>query len=192
MRDLFDDFLEDLRRREALARGEDPDAGRPPRRGGPNDGGDDPDKDSGDDDPPREPSPPRRPRAVRDDRGGGGRRRRVTWWLVGIVVLSLFVLFSFGLDLWTDALWYRSVGFDAVFWTRIGAQAALFAAALLGSLAILLLNIYLAGRLMPPPDETRRGGSFRSFMERINEAAQSADPDRRSGPGTRWDAQNPR
>ena len=45
---------------------------------------------------------------------------------------------------------------------------------------------------MPPPDETRRGGSFRSFMERINEAAQAADPDRRSGPGTRWDAQNPR
>ena len=189
MRDLFDDFLEDLRRREALARGEDPDAGGPPRRGGPNDG-DDPRRD--DDEPPREPSPPRRPRAVRDDRGRGGRRRRVTWWVAGIVVLSLFVLFSFGLDLWTDALWYRSVGFDAVFWTRIGAQAALFAAALFGSLAILLLNIYLAGRLMPPPDETRRGGSFRSFMERINEAAQAADPDRRSGPGTRWDAQSPR
>ena len=39
MRDLFDDFLEELRRREAIARGEDPDAGRPPAPGGPNDGG---------------------------------------------------------------------------------------------------------------------------------------------------------
>ena len=29
MRDLFDDFLEELRRREAIARGEDPDAGGP-------------------------------------------------------------------------------------------------------------------------------------------------------------------
>jgi hypothetical protein len=106
-------------------------------------------------------------------------------------LLFVFMLFSFGLDLWTDALWYRSVGFDAVFWTRLGAQVGLFAAALLGSLAILLLNIYLAGRLMPPPDTSRPGGSFRSLMERINEAAQAADPDR--GPGMRRDpgAQRP-
>ena len=137
---------------------------------------------------PREPSPPRRPRVVRT--AGPDRRRRVTWWIAGLVVLALFVLFSFGLDLWTDALWYRSVSFDAVFWTRIGAQAGLFIGALVVSLVVLLGNIYLAGRLMPPPDETRKGGSFRSFMDRINEAAQSADPDRR--PGNRWDAQNPR
>jgi len=31
MRNLFDDFMEELRKREALARGEDPDASRPPR-----------------------------------------------------------------------------------------------------------------------------------------------------------------
>ena len=198
MRDLFDDFLEDLRRREALARGEDPDAGAPPRRrasggrDGPNDGGDDPGDrgdDPGDDDrdrePPHEPSPPRRPRSIRDERRRGGRRRRITWWVAGLIFLLVFVLFSFGLDLWTDALWYRSVGFDAVFWTRLGAQVGLFAAAALGSLVILLLNIWLAGRLMPPPDESRRGGSFRSLMDRINEAAQSADPDR--GPGRRRD-----
>src|SRR5688500_1875106 len=198
MRDLFDDFLEDLRRREALARGEDPDAGAPPRRrasgegGGPDDSGDDRDDrgdDPGDDDdrepPPHEPSPPRRPRSIRDERRGG-RRRRITWWVSGLIFLFVFVLFSFGLDLWTDALWYRSVGFDVVFWTRLGAQVGLFAAAALGSLAILLLNIWLAGRLMPPPDESRRGGSFRSLIDRINEAAQAADPDR--GPGMRRDA----
>jgi uncharacterized membrane protein (UPF0182 family) len=187
MRDLFDDFLEDLRRREALARGEDPDAGAPRRRTGGN--RDDPG--NGDDPgerPPREPSPPRRPRVVRDQRGG--RRRRITWWIAGIVVLALFVLFSFGLDLWTDALWYRSVGFDAVFWTRLGAQVGLFLAALIGSFAILILNLYLAGRLMPPPDETRRGGSFRTLMDRINEAAQASDPNRR--PGGRWDGQGQR
>ena len=32
MRDLFDDFMEELRRREALARGQDPDAGAARRR----------------------------------------------------------------------------------------------------------------------------------------------------------------
>ena len=61
MRDLFDDFLEELRRREAIARGEDPDAGsrkRPPDNdsgGGGDDGDDDPpaghdDDPDGDDD----------------------------------------------------------------------------------------------------------------------------------------------
>ncbi len=204
MRDLFDDFLEDLRRREAAARGEDPDAGAPPRRrrasgdGDPDPDDRDPndrdpdDRDDGDRDgepPPREPSPPRRPRVVRDARRGG-RRRRVTWWVVGLVLLLVFMLFSFGLDLWTDALWYRSVGFDGVFWTRLGAQVGLFAAALLGSLAIMLLNVYLAGRLMPPPDPDRAGGSFRTLMDRINEAAQAADPDR--GPGRRRDSGAPR
>ena len=44
---------------------------------------------------------------------------------------------------------------------------------------------------MPPPDDDRRGGSFRSFMDRINEAAQSADPDRRPGHAL-GDAQSPR
>ena len=191
MRDLFDDFLEDLRRREAAARGEDPDAKAPPRRRPSGDGDPDPDhRDEDDRDrdrepPPHEPSPPRRPRVVRDQRRGG-RRRRVTWWIVGLILLLVFMLFSFGLDLWTDALWYRSVGFDAVFWTRLGAQVGLFAAALFGSLAILLLNVYLAGRLMPPPDPDRTGGSFRNLMDRINEAAQAADPDR--GPGMRRDA----
>jgi len=191
MRDLFDDFLEDLRRREALARGEDPDAGAPPRRpkgdGGEDRGGDDrPPRD--DDRPLHEPSPPRRPRVVREERGRG-RRRRISWWIASLIALLVFMLFSFGLDLWTDALWYRSVGFDAVFWTRLGAQAGLFAAATIGTFAILLLNVYLAGRLMPPPEEGRRG-SFRSLMDRINEAAQAADPDRR--PGGRWDAQGQR
>ena len=191
MRDLFDDFLEDLRRREALARGEDPDAGAPRRRNTGADGdGDPPDGDDPDDrpPPPREPSPPRRPRVVREQRGG--RRRRIRWWVAGFIVLVLFVLFGFGLDLWTDALWYRSVGFDGVFWTRLGAQFGLLAAGLIGTLAILLGNLYLAGRLMPPPDETRPGGSFRSFMDRINEAASGADPNRR--PGTRFDPQGPR
>ena len=200
MRDLFDEFLEDLRRREAIARGEDPDAGAPRRRrptgdgdgdGDPGDGGDGEGPDRGDQDrPPRDQGPPRRPRVVREERAGGGRRRRIRWWIAGLVALLLFILFSFGLDLWTDALWYRSVGFDAVFWTRLGAQAGLFAAATIGTLLILLLNIFLAGRLMPPPDESRRGGSFRSLLDRLNEAAQAADPDRR--PGSRWDAQGPR
>jgi uncharacterized protein len=211
MRDLFDDFLEELRRREAAARGEDPDAGgRPgPRRVDPDgpdpDGPDDPDQgadEAVDDDeatarresdrppPPREPSPPRRPRVVVDDDDGGSRGARIGWIIVGVALLSIILLFSVGIDLWTDALWYRSVGFDSVFWTRLGAQAGLFAAAAIGTLLILLGNLWLAGRIMPPPDPKRPGGSIGSLFERLNEAArQGADA---RGPGRPWPPQEAR
>ena len=148
MRDLFDDFLEELRRREAAARGEDPDAGGPRRTKsvGPDPGDDDGDRgDRGGDDgppPPREPSPPRR-RADPQGSSGGGGFRGLGWIVLGIVLLVVVSLLSFGLDLWTDALWYRSVGFDSVFWTRLGAQVGLFAVAGLATLLILLGNLAL-------------------------------------------------
>jgi uncharacterized membrane protein (UPF0182 family) len=215
MRDLFDDFLEELRRREAAARGEDPDAGAPkrPRSVGPDpdddpgdgdggDGGDDrDDRDDGPDAarsqreqrsaPPREPSPPRRPRVVVDDGDGGGGRMPVGWIVVGAFLIFLALLFSVGLDLWTDALWFQSVGFDSVFWTRIGAQAALFLVAGLGTLAILLFNLWLAGRLMPPVDPDRRGGSIGSLFDRLNEAAQQGAQSR-GGVGRRFGVEEPR
>lgn len=188
MRDLFDDFLEDLRRREAAARGEDPDAGGPrrPKNVGPDRDDDDPTPDDG---PPREPSPPRRPRAVpdRDGRGGG---RHLGWWLVGGILLAIVVLSGVGVDLWTDALWYQSVGYDPVFWTRLGAQAALFLAAAVLTLVLLLGNLWLAGRLMPPPAVEGRGGSFRDLFTRLNEAARQAEGG--SGPGRRYNAEPPR
>ena len=199
MRDLFDDFLDDLRRREAAARGEDPDAVTPrrPRRVGPDDepGDDDPGRADGPDDddpsraggPPREPSPPRR-RRVAEDGGRGG--PRIGWFVVGAILLVLFTVISFGLDLWTDVLWYQSVGFDGVFWTRLGAQAGLFVATLGAALLILLGNLWLAGRLLPPPDPSRPGGSFRSLFERLNEAAQQGADAR--GPARRWAPEEPR
>ena len=62
------------------------------------------------------------------------------------------LLAGFGIDLWTDALWYQTVGFDGVFWTRLSAQAVLFIVGLVGALVVLLGNLWLAGRLAPPPD----------------------------------------
>ena len=71
----------------------------------------------------------RRLRRPRHPERGGGRGRAVAAigpGILGVAAIVLVGLFSFGLDLWTDALWYRSVGFDSVFWTRVGAQAGLF------------------------------------------------------------------
>ena len=168
MRDLFDDFLEELRRREAVARGEDPDAGasRRARSVGP-----DPDDDGG---VPHEPSPPRRPTAIRRRRP----RRRFGWWVVLLAVVAFLVIFSFGLDLWTDALWYSSVGFDRVFWTRVGAQGALFAGGFLVALVILIANLRLAARFSPPPPPGAERPSVRDVFERLSQTGSIQGPGR--------------
>jgi hypothetical protein len=222
MRNLFDDFLEELRRREAAARGEDP---GPNRRGAGNDR--DPDRDDSDSDSDsasgrddmvdreegedladgedesedrdqpqpimgarRGDGPPRRrgPGGPNDGGGFGGRAaragRRFGLGAAVIIFLALVVLFGVGLDLWTDALWYTSVGFDSVFWTRLTATLGLFAGAFVLAAVVLLLNLWLARRLAPPPTP---GGtsSLRGLFDRINEAAQAADG-RGSRPGSEF------
>jgi hypothetical protein len=210
MRNLFDDFLEELRRREAASRGEDPGRDRPDAGDAPDDSngedrasdeasdqGDEPDRvdadgtddtDESDDveaprpimDPPRRSGPPRRrgPGGPNDGGRFGGRAaragRRVGLGAAIVIVLGLVLLFGVGLDLWTDALWYTSVGFDSVFWTRLTATLGLFAGAFVLAAIILLGNLWLARRLTPPPDASGKS-SLRGLFERLSEAAQAAD-----------------
>ena len=186
MRDLFDEFMEELRRREAIGRGEDPDRGAP-RRVSPDEPPDDP-TDDDDDDAPRSSDsddekdgrvpPPRRPRVVGGANdgerviGGGPSGRQVVLIAFVAILIGLFLVSSTLLDLSTDALWFHSVGFDSVFWTRIGAQAALFVGALVAGLVVLLGNLWLAGRLGPPAGTG--GGAIRSIVGRLNDAAEAA------------------
>ena len=189
MRDMFDDFMEELRRREAQVRGETP-PGPGDDRGGPagDDNDDDGNGDGSDPDHDREPEhidrarparqtderPPRRrpPGGPDDGRDSGGTGRRIGLGVGIAIVIAIIILFSFGLDLWTDALWYASVGFDGVFWTRLGAQVGLFAVGVVIALVVLLGNLWLATRLSPPPGEGT-SSSFRGLIDRFNEAAQA-------------------
>ena len=175
MGDLIDEFMRELRRRQGG--GDKPPRG--PRRVGPDgDDGDDADEprepDDGDEPPPiREPGGP--PRRRRGRRGGTAMLRGylVSW--VVIVVLLAIVLFGRGIvDLVTDVLWYRSVGFEDVLWTRLGAQLGLFALGGVITLVVLLGNLWLAGRLGRPPADGS-GGALRGWIDRINEAARNAD-----------------
>jgi uncharacterized protein len=215
MRDLFDDFMEELRRREALARGQDPDAAaaRDGRSDPPSEGDDDDDRPSdvdgdehlGDetDDTDRDQSPDDeettpRPRSITELRRRGGPRRggpggpddggssraaragrRFGLGVLLVAVLAVILLFSVGIDLWTDALWFRSVGFDSVFWTRLIATFGLGVGAFVVAAIVLLGNLWLAGRLTPPPSADG-SGSLRSLVDRFNDAAQAAD-ERRGG-----------
>ena len=195
MRDLFDEFLEELRRREAQARGEPDPAPKPPADRDPGDrdpdepepDDDDADADGAEDEPTTEHRPPPQPIRSRrrpggpDDGAGMGRSRRVGLWVMVAALIALFVLFTFGIDLWTDALWYASVHFDGVFWTRVGAQVLLFIGGLVLALVVLLGNLALAARLSPPPGTGQAG--LRGIIDRVNDAATaSAGGRRRPGP----------
>ena len=92
--------------------------------------------------------------------------------VVAAIVLFLF-LFGTVVNLWTDVAWYKSVGFDSVFWTRLGAQVSLFAIALAATLVFLLVNLWLAGRFIPPHDPARPG-RIRETMDRWTETQRQA------------------
>jgi uncharacterized membrane protein (UPF0182 family) len=85
----------------------------------------------------------------------------------------VFSLFTFGLDLWTDAIWFQSVGYAAVFWTRLSAQGVLFIAVFAVAGLVILGNLWLAGRLTPPPGEGRSAVAL--LLERLSEAARAAE-----------------
>ena len=197
MRDLFDDFLEELRRREAQSRGEPDPTPKPPddrdphdddlNDGEPDDDGDDADgsedepaADRDEGRPPPQPIRSRRRPGGPDDGAGMGRGRRFGIWVMVAAFIALFLLFTFGIDLWTDALWYASVQFDDVFWTRVGAQALLFIGGLVLALVVLLGNLAIAARLSPPPGTGQAG--LRGIIDRVNDAA-SANAGGRGRPG---------
>ena len=162
MPDLFDEIRDELRRRQAAARGEqEPSAP----------GDDDQPDGNGDADGPREPVGPRRAGPPRQRRRVGVPSFGFRRFGVALVLLAIFLLLALGgfvLDFWTDAIWYKSVGYDSVFWTRVGTQAGLFALTLVIVLAILLGNLWLAGRLSPPPDPNRPN-PISAFFERLAE-----------------------
>jgi uncharacterized membrane protein (UPF0182 family) len=137
--------------------------------------------------------PPRTPREKQPLGGPDDGAGRLTFrtilrrlGLVVAIVLVAFIVFlaSAGIDLWTDAIWYESVGFDSVFWTRIGVQVGLFLGTLVIALVVLLFNLWLAGRLAPPPDP-ERPGRLRQMADRLTEAQRQSERSARMarGPG---------
>ena len=98
-----------------------------------------------------------------------GAGRRIGLIVLGVVILLFLLLAGSGLDLWTDAIWFRSVGYDAVFFTRLWAQFGLFALGAVVGGIVLFGNLWLAGRLSPPPDPEGRS-SIASFLDRVSQA----------------------
>src|SRR5947209_18255536 len=104
-----------------------------------------------------------RPRPLRPDRvdpapGGGGdpiiplgSRGRRPWWLIPgavvavIVVLGFLVLSTAGF--WANILWFDSLGYRGVLFTRYEARGLAFLVGLLIAAAFLAANILVAARI---------------------------------------------
>ena len=187
MPDIFDEFLDELKRRQAGGGGADGEEGEPGAEDS-DDGGDEPGSAEPGPRAARDPGtgggagvPPRRPRPRVIRRRDGG--RSPVRWLVLLLAVVLVLFLSIGVGFWTDVLWYRSVGFESVLWTRVGATGGLFLLGFVGTLAVLLANLYIAGRLAPPADPTASAG-LGDFLDRLNRAA-SSPPGARFGGGSR-------
>jgi uncharacterized membrane protein (UPF0182 family) len=189
MKNMFDDFLEELRRRQAEREAAE---GQPRNK---TDGGTDADpasegkreddtmssggngSDDGDNDGPG-------PRPVFRQGGFGGGGRRYTrgpgdefpefhisrgWIVLGVVALAIVILlsvFALTVGLATDAIWFQSVGYGNVFWTRLGTQILFFLVGVGVAFFILWINVWLAGRLIPK-GQLRRF-SLDDFLDRFN------------------------
>ena len=87
-----------------------------------------------------------------------------------------------GVDLWTDAIWYKSVGFDASSGPASAPRSGCSPAGLVVALVVLLGNLLLAGRLAPPADPARPG-RLRSIADRLGEAQRQAERSARMAGG---------
>jgi uncharacterized membrane protein (UPF0182 family) len=197
MRDMFDDFMDDLRRRQAEQRrksgddgaeGEADPAAEPASEAADssstegsmedgsvtsngNDSGNGSDRDDEDQRPFRGWSGRSRgPRSVGSNGDMPQFKISRIWIVLAVVVLIVLPLltafFTFGVGLWTDAIWLQSVGYSNVFWTRFGSQVGLFALGVAVGFIFLWLNVWLTGRLIPK-GEMRRF-SLDDFLDRFN------------------------
>jgi uncharacterized membrane protein (UPF0182 family) len=203
MRDAFDEFMDELRRRRAAQNGPDGatengsngESGAEPhaqdqapdgearedeavdtnRSGSGADG-----EPEGEDEAPR---PVFRGGGFGGGFGGGRRSRSVgpsddfpqitisrRWVVLFIAIIVAFSLittfFTVGIQLTTDAIWYQSIGYAGVFWTRIWSQLGLFVLGAVTAFAAVWLNVWVAGRLIPK-GKLRRF-SLDDFLDRFN------------------------
>jgi uncharacterized membrane protein (UPF0182 family) len=208
---MFDDFMEELRRRQAASAARDgqPKSGSDDAAdAGPSDEGPQEDdtmspagSDSGDtdhDDEDRGPSPIFRRGGFGGGRFGGGRRRYAGgptdgefpeihigrgWMVLGAIALLIVVLlsvFATTVGFATDAIWFQSIGFGNVFWTRVGSQVLFFVVGAAIAFLVLWFNLWLAGRLIPK-GQLRRF-SLDDLLERFSIERYMGGGNRGSGP----------
>ena len=91
------------------------------------------------------------------------------WIVLGViaaVIVILLAIFSLTVGVATDAIWFGSVGYGNVFWTRLGSQILFFVVGAAVAFLILWINLWLAGRFIPRGQ--LRQFSLNDLLDRFN------------------------
>ena len=96
---------------------------------------------------------PRQPRGPRPSGDGGGRRVLVPTLITLAILLFLGSIF---VNVWTDRLWFKSVGFSDVFRSILLTRIVLFIVLGLAFSAFVVANLMIAHRLRPETVPARR------------------------------------
>ena len=88
--------------------------------------------------------------------------------LATLIVVVLGVIFVGSTGIYTDALWYKQLGFSKVFYTRVTTQSGLFVAAFAFLTIVTWLNLRIADRLRPVYSTSRSYDQFAQVRESIN------------------------
>ena len=96
----------------------------------------------------------------------GGRRRVV--FVVGLILLAIYLVASTAAGLWTDYLWFDSVGYAQVWWSRLWTRVGLLVVGVGLSFFFLFSNLALVDRmslryLSPPASDQEE------FLARLRE-----------------------
>lgn len=110
--------------------------------------------------------PPPPPFQMGEGGQGGGRRDQRWIVLLGLGLLVL-VVGGAGKELYTDWLWFESVGYTSVFLTTLGARVGLFAAGALVAFFFIVVNLVIARQVGPRAGLRSVGGSEGRLAQRM-------------------------
>lgn len=94
-------------------------------------------------------------------------RTRVKWGAVIVGIIVIYAVFNFARSIYTDLLWFDSVGYQSVFRTMFLTRLILFLIG--GGLIALLggLSVYFANRLARGPDDLPLPPQTRDFLKSL-------------------------
>ncbi|WP_240322575.1 UPF0182 family membrane protein [Austwickia chelonae] len=100
--------------------------------------------------------------------------------VTGLVLVVVMALAVFGSFVWTQLMWFQSLGYSSVFWTQIGSQVALFLGGMVIAGAVVASSLVLGYRMRPvyAPASQREQvlDRYREMLDPVRKAAIVAVP----------------
>lgn len=93
------------------------------------------------------------------------RRKPHPLFITLVVLAVLLVLVSLAASVWTDFLWYRSLGYQRVFGTRLGTAAILFVAGFVVMAGLVIGNGLLAVKMRPAIRPTAQSSLLDNYRQ---------------------------